>query len=573
MNYGLRAKLLIPTLGIVILGMAMASLFSARKASDELWQELQASSRHIANGLSNSLTLFMENIEGVLRLQAQDPRLEAMLQDPASERVAQVRNMLKALTEFSPLIQGSVLLNAHGDVLASDAKDSTENFADRDYFKQAMQGKTNISRPLRSRVTGQPVCLVATPVRHGDAVLGVLYLRVDLSKFTQQMIDTIRVGANGYVFLTDASGMVLGYPDKSKILNLKLSDFDWGRELLRQPSGTVNYDYNGKAVSGIFERNSLTGWYVVAHVDISDIAAASATVRNTSVLYGGIAFLLVGGVIIYILSRMLSSLSQCVCYAESVATGDLEQACSVDGKDELGRLAQSMRNLVASLRELIDTAREKTRLAEERTKEVNEASLQTEQAKMLAEGKARDMVQAAGRIQVVMETVLAASEQLATLSIQANQGAEEQSRRLDGTATAMEQMRATVLEVARGASDAAQMSEQARSKAEEGAEVVGKAVTCITAVRDQAREMQSDMGNLGKQAEDIGRIMSVISDIADQTNLLALNAAIEAARAGDVGRGFAVVADEVRNLAEKTMAATGEVGRAIMDIQNGTKKI
>jgi methyl-accepting chemotaxis protein len=105
----------------------------------------------------------------------------------------------------------------------------------------------------------------------------------------------------------------------------------------------------------------------------------------------------------------------------------------------------------------------------------------------------------------------------------------------------------------------------------DGEGVVNKVIGGMDNVQKQTAKLKTDMDALGRQAEDIGRIMTVITDIADQTNLLALNAAIEAARAGDAGRGFAVVADEVRKLAEKTMAATQEVGDAIGVIQRNTR--
>lgn len=146
-----------------------------------------------------------------------------------------------------------------------------------------------------------------------------------------------------------------------------------------------------------------------------------------------------------------------------------------------------------------------------------------------------------------------------------------QREQVASSATAMEEMNSTVLEVARNAGIAATGTETAKNKAMEGQGIVLQSIESIKVVQTTAQELQDNISNLGEQADSIGTIMTVISDIADQTNLLALNAAIEAARAGDAGRGFAVVADEVRKLAEKTMEATEEVGAAITGIQAGTQ--
>jgi len=161
------------------------------------------------------------------------------------------------------------------------------------------------------------------------------------------------------------------------------------------------------------------------------------------------------------------------------------------------------------------------------------------------------------------------SEQMNNLANGVDTTADQTSQ----VATAMEEMNATVLEVARNASETADASNQANKVAADGGVVVGKTVTEINTVAETTEKLAEALGSLSDRAENIGKVMAVINDIADQTNLLALNAAIEAARAGEAGRGFAVVADEVRKLAEKTMIATKEVEGAISLIQQSTTNV
>lgn len=194
------------------------------------------------------------------------------------------------------------------------------------------------------------------------------------------------------------------------------------------------------------------------------------------------------------------------------------------------------------------------------------------QAEQLIMDKNERMAVAADSLETAVHGLSGIAEGLSNGIRQSDQGATHSAERLSEAATAMNQMNATVREVARNAEAASGASSHTREKAEAGAEIVKRAVQSISEVRGVSLELKDGMGQLELHAQAITRIMSVISDIADQTNLLALNAAIEAARAGDAGRGFAVVADEVRNLAEKTVASTQDVSNAISAIQQSVAK-
>ncbi|HEY5247497.1 MAG TPA: methyl-accepting chemotaxis protein [Dermatophilaceae bacterium] len=176
-----------------------------------------------------------------------------------------------------------------------------------------------------------------------------------------------------------------------------------------------------------------------------------------------------------------------------------------------------------------------------------------------------------GRFQGVMTAVSGAvvglassSEKLSSVSTQMTGSAEESasqanlvsaaaeqvSRNVQTVATGTEEMSASIREIAKNAHDAAGVATQAVHVAETTSGTVAK---------------------LGESSAEIGSVIKVINSIAEQTNLLALNATIEAARAGEAGKGFAVVANEVKELAQETSNATGDIGRRIQAIQSDTE--
>ncbi len=265
------------------------------------------------------------------------------------------------------------------------------------------------------------------------------------------------------------------------------------------------------------------------HIATRDLEALEARSILTSV---ALLAVVLGALAAWSITRQITQpLRHTLHLAGRIADGDLSYDHCVDRRDEMGQLQNSMQQMTVSLRGLI------------------------------------------GGIGQGVTRLSGAAQQLSTVTGQTSRGVASQREETDQVATAMNQMAATVQEVAHNAERASIAATQADEQAREGERVVDEAIAQIEQLAVEVGHSITAMGGLTKESGRIGSVLDVIKSVSQQTNLLALNAAIEAARAGEAGRGFAVVADEVRGLAQRTQQSTEEIEELIAGLQQGTAQV
>jgi len=443
----------------------------------------------------------------------------------------------------------------------------------RPWYREAMASPDTamISKAYMS-TTGEAVVSVARAVTRQGRRIGVVGEDISLRVLTN-IVKGITIGKTGYVVFAQGDGIIISNP-KNAEQNFKDIHKLGIPAMLKVFDSTAPHTVvtmHGTRYLALCQTVPQLNWKFMTFVEYAEIVGPLQSLIWKSVLALVAMLLLIGAAISFFMNgQVFKPLTTIISHLRGIGRGDYASRLPVRGHDEIGQVFEALNQTSATLDENMREIEAKRADVEHKAQLAEEAKQQAEEAMRRAEtAKSEGLLQAANRLKGVVEIISTASTELSAQIEESSKGASQQSKHIGETASAVEEMTASVLEIARNAETTSRLTQDSRTAAEEGSRQMDAVKTDVNNIDDGFKQVYASVSDLSRKADGIGSIAQTIEDIADQTNLLALNAAIEAARAGEAGRGFAVVADEVRKLAEKTMVATKEVATAVSGIRSG----
>ncbi len=494
----------------------------------------------------------------------------------AQKELGTLNDYLKQIVSTGDLgtnIQVIGMTDMNGTLVAGSAKKYIGvSIKNRKYYQTARSGKPNIGEAALNKVTGKPFISFAAPVRTPDkTIVGVVIYIYDIG-FLNSLIADETIGQTGYAYIIDQAGLTISHPNTKHIMKTNLGDLKGMETFIKNmkdgKSGVDRYVFEGISKTAGYAPISVTGWSVGLTMPDEEYMSTVSELRIFVIIVSVIAILIAMIIFFLFALSLANNLKKGIAFAARIAEGDLGATIDIDQKDEVGQLANGLKNMADQLHAAI---RDISSVMDS----VKEGDLSREITADLSGDFSQLKESINGSISMLSHTII----QVVTNSKEVDTGSMELSLSAQSLATGTTEQAASLEEIASSMNEIDAKTKTNNDNATQSQQLIKSTLEILESGNKQMELMLTSITEMKETSESVTRIIKDIDEIAFQTNLLALNAAVEAARAGKYGKGFAVVAEEVRNLAARSAEAakntadliTGSVKETEAGVENAQK--
>lgn len=566
----LKKKIPVIIVSLILLSMVISSIFTYYEASSILKSQTIGGMGAVTDRSVETINVMLDKEQGSIEIVSTRAAVKDMITakiqgnlDKYNQLVSDNNKWLKNYSTDAGNLEHVLIAGTDGIAISdSNASYVGKSYADLQYFKDALSGKSVISDVYASKATGKLIVAFASPIIIDNKVQGVAISAVKAASLSKY-VGSIKVpgDSKSYAYIVDHNGNIIYHPTEEKIgksvENAVIKDVA-GRLSKGEKIGqdSIEYKYNGADKFSYYKIISKTNWILVVSADKATVLRPIKDMTTVIVILGIVVSIIAITVGIILSRRITKPLGIVMEIVTNTANLDLSYDEKYDYlnkyKDEIGIIFRS----VNSMREVL-----------------------------------RDTV---SMVKDTSATLNNNVESVVTLTGKLKSYADETSGETQSISAGMEETAATVEEISASSGEMENAVTSIADRAQNGAEKVNN-------ISDKAEGIKRDAVNSSQNAKDmyesvkknlvfaieksrsvdeINKLTETILDITEQTNLLALNAAIEAQRAGEAGKGFAVVADEVRELAEASANTASnikqvieKVSGAVLDLNENSQKI